>query len=150
MKIRFSIWIFVCAILLSESYYVSFGKPNKPPVQYQFTTITALGKNTAAYGINQRGYVVGYFVSSTGYASQADLGFIQDKDSTKTITGPNNANTYAAGINRSGQIVGWCNNSSADHGFVVTNDVLTIFDFPEAATTVARGYQRSRPDRRLL
>jgi hypothetical protein len=52
---------------------------------------------------------------------------------------PGAANTWAAGINDSGTIVGYYGDTSNLHGFSLSNGVYTSIDYPGALQTVAYG-----------
>lgn len=57
---------------------------------------------------------------------------------------PNSIATAAAGINTSGQIVGWYNLSTGgSHGFLYTNGAFTTLDYPGSSSTVATGINDS-------
>src|SRR5262249_38390059 len=51
---------------------------------------------------------------------------------------PNSIATAAAGVNSSGQIVGWFNMSTGGpHGYLLDSGTFTTLDYPHAASTVA-------------
>lgn len=58
---------------------------------------------------------------------------------TFNVPGATPGSTVATGVNDSGQIVGYFNNSTGRHGFLDTNGVFTAIDFPSAALTDASG-----------
>ncbi len=68
---------------------------------------------TQAWGINPRGEVVGYFTKD-GLVR----GFVKDGDEFTVISYPDAVQTYALGINASGDIVGGAWDGSREHGFV--------------------------------
>ena len=71
---------------------------------YSFTTIDVPGaRETAAYGMNNSGEIVGYYVADP----LAIHGFLDTGGSFTTIDAPGaTAGTFLYGINNSGQIVG--------------------------------------------
>jgi probable HAF family extracellular repeat protein len=83
-----------------------------------FTTIDVPGAAwTYAYGINNRGQIVGTF---TDFAGSGYHGFLLDKGSFITIDPPGaTGGTEAGGINELGQIVGEFADASGQHGFLL-------------------------------
>jgi probable HAF family extracellular repeat protein len=77
-------------------------------VRYTVTDLATLGGNqSAAYGINNSGQIVGYF-RTTGNSSS----FLYDGGSVQDLGTLGGAESIASGINNSGQVVGWATNSS--------------------------------------
>jgi uncharacterized membrane protein len=80
---------------------------------YTFTTLDVPGATvTLAYGINDRGQIVGEF-SDDG----ENPGFLTDGATYTTLDAPGAQATLAYGINNRGQIVGWFQ-VGAMHGFL--------------------------------
>jgi probable HAF family extracellular repeat protein len=89
---------------------------------------------SAAYGINDRGQVVGYYFQPT------TSGFIYSAGSLTSLNVPSASATFATGINNLGQVVGWYS-SAGDHGFLYSNGTYTYLNDPLSTTnvTVATG-----------
>ncbi len=91
----------------------------------KFTTIDVPGvqSNTWATGINNNGYVVGFFGSSLyqGYSYAPTY---------STLNGPGATETTPMGINASGEVVGTFYNGGLSHGFSYTGGILTQIDVP--------------------
>ena len=126
MKTKLVVLSAFCVILMAVDFQSSFGRANGPQVQYQFTPVSYLGRDTAAYGINQRGDIVGRFRESSKSLYSLineDHGFVQRGDSLPSIDFPKAISTIAYGINRQGQIVGAYSMSAAEpfHGFLFEN-----------------------------
>ncbi len=92
---------------------------------------------TAIYGLNNRGQMVGTYVNSSG----ATVSFVSDGIKTKTVAVPNARQTYAYGINDRGHIVGYYAAASGEHsfGFLLIDGKFTTLAFPGAAQTFANG-----------
>jgi probable HAF family extracellular repeat protein len=81
---------------------------------YTFTTIDVPGAVvTAAFGINNRGQIVGVFGDATG-----GHGFLWDGATFTTIDVPGATATFARGVNAAGQIVGQFDDGTMEHGFL--------------------------------
>src|SRR5947208_2283961 len=52
---------------------------------------------------------------------------------------PGATNTYATGINKGGDIVGYYGIAGVQHGFLLSAGKLTPIDYPDSKTTVAHG-----------
>src|SRR5205807_1959882 len=106
---------------------------------YAFTRIDAPGAgNTAAFGINGTGQIVGYFVDT----SSLYHGFLRDAGGTfTTIDVPGASNTAAFGISGTGQIVGYfVDTGGVSHGFLRdTGGAFYAIDVPGATSTEAHG-----------
>ncbi len=91
--------------------------------------------DTAIYGLNNRGEVVGTYVNASG----ATVSFVSDGAKTKTIAVPDARQTYAYGINDRGCIVGYYQTASGDHcfGFLLVAGKYTTLAFPGARQTFA-------------
>ena len=68
---------------------------------------------TAAHGINDRGQIVGEYVTITGGPNH---GFVLDHGTFTTIDAPGSTLTRASGINNRGEIVG---DTDAGQGFAL-------------------------------
>jgi probable HAF family extracellular repeat protein len=91
---------------------------------YGFGTLDVPGgNNTAAFGINDAGQIVGSFASSTGVH-----GFLYSGGTFTQIDVPSGTYTEAFGINNAGQIVGWYQiDGFAQPGFADTSGSLAPF-----------------------
>ncbi len=88
-------------------------------------------------GINKWGTVTGWYTNISG----TDYGFIYQLSSgnvTSFAVGPKVSSTYAMGINDSGWVVGYFQNSTGWHGFL-RNPKYTQLDAPGAGTGVYQG-----------
>jgi uncharacterized membrane protein len=109
-----------------------------------FTTIdhpdaaSAPGLGTAAFGINDRGRIVGTYIDAGGRAHgflrDKDHGALREKGAFTAIDHPDGAlATVASGINNRGQIVGqYIDTDLRCHGLLLTNDTFTTIDDPGA------------------
>ena len=111
-----------------------------------FTTIDVPGNNIAltdARGINATGQIVGYFRDSSSYfrdSSSRDRGFLATGGSFTTIDVPGPTNTYAFGVNDTGQILGsFLYATGGPHGFLATGGSFTTIDVPGSLGTNASG-----------
>jgi len=102
---------------------------------YTFTTINdpsvvlgATGTGTAAYGINNKGQIVGYYVDATG-----THGYLDTNGAFTTINAPGGT-TRITGINDSGTMVGYIG-TTAISGFADTNGTFTIITNGATTTT---------------
>ena len=66
-------------------------------------------------------------------------GFVNNGGTFTTLTVPGATNTFARGINATGQIVGGFNDSSGSHGFVYNGGTFTTLSVPGASFTDAYG-----------
>ena len=112
---------------------------------YTYTTLNFPGGyETFASGINDRGQVVGSYVS---YINQVvkQHGFLLSEGIYITIDFPGAAGTEATGINDSGVVVGDYYDASGDeHGFLDDNGSYTeLLGFPGATSTVPLGINNS-------
>ena len=94
---------------------------------------------TQANGVTDAGEIVGVFGTSI-YASD-EHGFTLKGTTYTAIDYPGaTQGTFAAGINKSGNIVGsWSDNATTEHGFLLSKGVFTSFDVPGAYYTIAWG-----------
>jgi probable HAF family extracellular repeat protein len=103
-----------------------------------FTPIDFPGAaGAAAFGINNRGQIVGLFGDTAG----AEHGFLLDDGMFTQIDVPGGTDTNADVINDRGQIVGHVGAVGAFHGFLLDKDkgVFTPIDFPGATQSAAIG-----------
>jgi len=100
-----------------------------------FTTV----QNTAAYGINDKGQIVGYYQNS----SYTFEGFLYSSGTYTTLYDPSatfDGGTSADGINDKGQIVGYYGNDSGAHGFLYNHGhYVTLNDLHGTKGTFANG-----------
>ena len=116
-----------------------------------FTTFVVPGAtstNTAARGINATGQIVGTFNDTTlaplpfpvGYTPR---GFLYSGGVFTTIDVPGASETFAYGINETGQIVGTFVDATGAHGFLDTGGVFTTLNAPGANHTEAWGINKA-------
>jgi probable HAF family extracellular repeat protein len=139
---------------------------------YTYTTLgdPSATAGTSAYGINDSGQIVGYYVQQITttpnpkipipVTTTYDHGFLYSGGTYANIDYPGagplpssgaTGGTFAQGINTSGQIVGYYNNWSPSpspvfHGFLYSGGAYTAFDVPDAGSggsTVAQGINAS-------
>jgi len=97
----------------------TFRSVNKPTAIYQGAT-----------NVNDAGEIVGYYVDSgTVYHGYLKKG---GKFTTIDVPFAGAVNTWAKGINNSGEIVGTWEDAITDHGFVLSGGTYTSFDYPGA------------------
>ncbi len=121
--------------LFNDGHYTTLDDPNA-------TALPAEPQGTAAWGINERGQIVGYY-----YDSHATIhGFLLSGGQYTTLDAANagtgfSQGTEALGINASGQIVGqYIDATYGSHGFLLSNGQYTTLDDPNSANfTVAAG-----------
>jgi probable HAF family extracellular repeat protein len=106
---------------------------NTSPPRYEFKTIDVPGAaSTQAFGINERGDVVGAYTDTGGNSH----GFRLSDGRFRSIDFPDAILTTARGINDDGEVVGaFANITEPDglHGFVLRNGKFTQVDFPGSA-----------------
>jgi probable HAF family extracellular repeat protein len=96
----------------------------------QFDFPGAIG--TAAFGVNDRGQIVGLFTDAGGETH----GFLLDKGVFTQIDAPGSTGTQTTAINDRGQIVGlFFDAGGVSHGFILDNGAFTQIDFPGATVT---------------
>jgi probable HAF family extracellular repeat protein len=104
-------------------------------IEYTFTPIDVPGATfTNAFGINNRGQIVGSFFDATG-----SHGFLNTDGTFTPIDVSGATFTFASGINNRGQIVGGFGNATGNHGFLNTDGTFTAIDVPGATFTFASG-----------
>jgi probable HAF family extracellular repeat protein len=98
--------------------YTTFNVPNNHPM---------LG--TVAFGINDRGQIVGDYVDTVAPNAGKRRGFLLDNGVYTTFDFPGALLTVAEGINNAGTIVGaYVDAAQSQHGFVLSNGVYTKID----------------------
>src|SRR5690242_18583626 len=106
-----------------------------------FTAIDFPGAtSTQAWGINQNGDSVGFYVS----ADKATHGFLRSRGEFSSIDFPGASFTKANGISPRGDIIGdyaaTLTGSGPHHGFVLSKEgIFTTIDYPGATSTFAWG-----------
>ena len=88
-----------------------------------FTRIDFPGAgHTAAYGINNRGQIVGrYVMSSNFFASSAQHSFVLSNGSFANVDPPGTTGrSLASSINNSGQIIGLFRDASGRHAYTAS------------------------------
>jgi uncharacterized membrane protein len=100
----------------------------------RITTFAAPGaSNTAGYGINDFGQIVGNYLDSTGFHP-----FLDTRGVFTTIDVPGEA-PLATGINNLGQITGSFCDAAGCHGFLDTKGSFATIDVPGASFTAPEG-----------
>ena len=138
-----------CARLVLSFVFVCAPKVRAHGQEFYFTTIDFPGaRQTFAFGVNPGGKIGGsYYDSNNNDTVSRGLvshGFVDSGGRFTTIDFPGARQTFAFGVNASGQIVGYyydSNNNS--HGFVDSGGRFTTIDFPGAGQTYAFGINAS-------
>jgi hypothetical protein len=92
-------------------------------------------------GQNDNQQAVGYYSPKTDGSSQQQA-FVYDENGGvfELIIVPNSINTQATGINNSGNICGFYQDSkNVNHGWLLVNGTLTVLNYPESTGTQALG-----------
>jgi probable HAF family extracellular repeat protein len=98
------------------------------------TTIDVPGAtSTAAFGINDRSQIVGFFADATGNGH----GYLRSNGRFTVIDVPNASQTSANGINNLGQIVGYFIINDQSHGFLLDRGRFSTIDPPGAIRSQA-------------
>src|SRR5262245_62836905 len=108
---------------------------------YSYTTLDdpSATAGTAASGIDHAGDIVGSYDAPSGMFTGGH-GFLEVSGVYSTLDDPSALDTFAQGINNTGQIVGYYVNVSGTHGFLLSGGSYTTLDGPPAATeTSAEG-----------
>jgi hypothetical protein len=100
---------------------------------------TGPNAGTFAQGINDSDRIVGGVVGGTA----GNIGFTYNGTSFAKFTVPGSTTTFGAGINDSGTLVGYFNDSAGQHGFVDMGGQFTTLDAPGALGTRAAGINGS-------
>jgi probable HAF family extracellular repeat protein len=95
-----------------------------------------------AQGVNNGGEIVGYSCCTAG---NRFLGFSLTGNAFQAIDCSTGFfGSIAFGINKLGQVVGACLTSDGNsHGFIITNGVMSVVDFPGSTQTVIQGINDS-------
>ena len=107
-----------------------------------YTTLEVPGASlTYATGINDSGDVAGYYYATqdvAGVPTIRQLGFVKSGGVYRTIDAPGAGvtQTYAAGINNSGQVAGTFFDGTRFKGFIEDGGVFTILDHYASGTWV--------------
>jgi len=108
------------AIMLSQGTFTKINVPSSP--------------NTVAFGINDSGDIVGFYLDSI---SESFKGFLLSGGNYTTISFPGSVSTQARGINNSGQIVGIYQTADGkSHGFELVGGAYTSVDCPCGQTAL--------------
>ena len=102
---------------------------------YTYTTFDdplAFAGTTFAFGINDRGQIVGYYDNNSGHQ-----GFLLSGGTYSTIDDPSAdaGNTLAHAVSAIGQVVGQYTNASGTHGFFLSAGNYRTLDDPTPTTT---------------
>lgn len=90
---------------------------------------------TSVFGINNRGWAVGYYTSSG-----RRHGFVLRGSQYSTLDYPGAPRTFPQKINEAGAIVGYFYDGSGNpHGFLYKDGVWSRIDFPGSSDTIATG-----------
>jgi probable HAF family extracellular repeat protein len=126
-----SLLIGLVALVGSTALAQTNAQTSQPP--YQFKSIDFPGAaSTQAFGINERGEVVGAYTDTGGNSH----GFQLSDGRFRSIDFPGAISTTARGINDDGEVVGAFANITEPagfHGFVLRNGKFTRVDFPGSA-----------------
>ncbi len=115
----------------------------------QITRISYPGANSStAYGINNKGYVVGgfcsYIVCPVNIFTMADHGYLYANGAFTQLDFPGAQLTEAFAINDAGVIVGnYQINDTSPHAFIYQNGVYTNIDYPGTGNAVATAVNNS-------
>jgi len=94
-------------------------------------------RDTAAFGINNAGQIVGTWDEGIPGISH---GFLKYRDTLLSFDYPGALSTSATGINDSGVIVGTYSDANNHfHGFIKDGDTFASLDFPDSQFTFANG-----------
>jgi len=108
----------------------------KKGTSYVFRTVAYPGEAyQEAFGVNDLGWIVGYY-----YDGSVDHGYEFSGGKFKTLDVPFSGavDTYASGINNSGDVVGiWVDSGGVNHGFLLKAGVYVSFDYPGSINTEA-------------
>jgi hypothetical protein len=98
---------------------------------------------TEAWGVNDNGNIVGFYIDHAGNFQGFE--WLASTQTYTTISCAGWSNTRAYGINDAGLIVGDVAHSSGGpfSGFEYKSGKCTVFNYPEAADTYARGINKS-------
>jgi probable HAF family extracellular repeat protein len=132
---------FLCSLVALGLLQGITGQVKAQP-SYSFTTLDVPGSSspipeTQAFGINDSGQILGYYVAGDVH------GFLLDNGSCTTVDPPGSTDTWAIGINASGQIVGTYYAAGTSHGFLLNNGTYTTIDVPGSIYTVPHGINDS-------
>jgi probable HAF family extracellular repeat protein len=99
-------------------------------------TTFSFGTNTNAFGINDKGDIVGTFTNNSGLGQ----GFLRQRDTFTVISIPGAFSVAALGINNRDEIVGVFRTFSSNfQGFLDENGTFTAINIPGATFTQANG-----------
>ncbi len=101
------------------------------------------GISTAAYGINDKGQIVGgyclNFVCPGGAANPTNHGFVDNNGVFTTIDYPGAQLTEVSGINNAGVMVGiYVIHDTGPHAYIYQNGVFSNIDYPNSSFALAR------------
>jgi hypothetical protein len=99
--------------------------------------------STEAWGVNDKGNIVGFYTDSAGNFQGFE--YLASTETYSTISCSGWTDTRAYGINDAGVIVGDVANSTSGpfSAFVLRSGKCTVFNYPKAADTYARGINKS-------
>lgn len=98
----------------------------------------ALGAGTVAFGINDPGVTVGFYLDPSN--ASVMHGFAYEHGTFTTVDYPGAASTALGALNSAGAIVGFYTDAAGVyHGFVYEHGTFTPFDAPGAGTSSGEG-----------
>ena len=112
---------------LSGPVGTSYGKPP------HFKNVPPLNRFVHVNSINQSGTIAGVSYSFSGISSV----FEGIKGNFSTIAPPNASRVAGGWLNNNGALAGSFEDTNGWHGFVYQGDTYTVFDMPEAASTIS-------------
>jgi probable HAF family extracellular repeat protein len=116
---------FSCSASACQGFFYSGGS---------FTNFSFPGSvDTAAFGINNSGQIVGQYDTGLGPSLIGEKGFLYSGGSYTSLSVPGAIDTRAFGINDTGQIVGtYRDTSDITHGFLFSGGTYSTLDDPLA------------------
>src|SRR5690348_16279170 len=111
---HYRVYLLISVLVSANAFCQQPSQDQRPPkkIHFKYTTLQVPGSNTTiAYGINNRGDIVGF--TDVGTA-----GFLYADGSFQTIACPGVPFTVASAINDSGVIAGYCG-TDATQGFLL-------------------------------
>jgi len=94
------------------------------------------GTGTYCFGINDKGWIVGWYANSTSHNAQA---FLYQEGTFSDIGPAGSTGSQAIGINDHGDVNGNFGDSNGSHGFLLKDGNYTTLDVPGALLTLGGG-----------
>lgn len=112
------------------------GAQNTVTCQYTFINVPGAA-GTAAQKLNANGTVVGVWLDSNSFQTR---GFIDQNGVITTFRAPNSGDTQTLGINDHGDTVGFFDDNTGTHGFLLSNSgAIATINVPGSTSTEASG-----------